>query len=160
SSSEYPDALIRAALCRAQLKLNRSRKKNSTRLLCLTAHLALNSPSLPAPILFNGLKQSHKYRETILNGLWNYQSLNIKSEQAFNQWSSSCAVCCLFNANKFQNESISRMRNLLMLDKLNNKSNVSNDLLKCSTCYVSVHRECYEIVCLALNVPIKIEYKQ
>ncbi|CAF1410021.1 unnamed protein product [Adineta steineri] len=77
--------LIRAALYRAQFKMNKNQKKNSTKLLCLTAavitKLSFSYSSAYSPIYFNGLKQSGKYRENILNGLWNYQLLNHKSEQ-------------------------------------------------------------------------------
>lgn len=118
------------------------------------ANLVYKSPSLSTPILFQGLKQSNKYRENILNGLWNYQLLNKTVEQAFNQWLSKCAICYLFNANKLKTESLIEIRNLLMLDEYKNKSNISNDLLKCNSCYVRVHRECYETICLALNVQI------
>ncbi|CAF1325651.1 unnamed protein product [Rotaria sordida] len=162
SKLEYPNSLIRAALCRAQFKLNKNKNKNSTKLLCLTANLVLNSSLLSNPIFFNGLKQSNKYRENILNGLWNYQIIDKYSEKIFNQWLSNqisnCAICYLFTANKYENKSLLIIRNLLMLDDLNNKLNISNDLLKCTKCYVSVHRECYEIICLALNAKITDDY--
>ncbi|CAF2737799.1 unnamed protein product [Rotaria sp. Silwood2] len=161
---KYPNPLIRAALCRAQFKLKKNKNKNSTKLLCLTANLASNLSSLSYPIFFNGLKQSNKYRENILNGLWNYQIINKKTNELFNQWLanriSNCAICYLFTANNYENESLLKIKHLLMLDDLNNKFNVSNDLLKCTTCHVSVHRECYEIICLALNVKINDDYKQ
>jgi len=164
SISQYPNSLIRAALCRAQFKLNKNRKRNSMKLLCLTANIAFNLSSLFNPIVFNGLKQSNKYRENILNGLWNHQLLNKNSEQIFNQWLcsqiSNCAICYLFTSNKYQNESLLSIRHLFMLDKLNNKSNISNDLLRCTACHVSVHEECYDNVCLALNAKINDDYDQ
>jgi len=128
------------------------------KLLCLTGNLALNlSSSLSIPIFFNGLKQSNKYRETILNGLWNYQLLNKKSEQLFNQWLSNCSICYIFNSNnKYENDSILSIRHLLMLDKLN----ISNDIFQCNDCHVIVHQDCYENLCLALNVQINDQYDQ
>ena len=164
SITEYPNPLIRAALCRAQLKLNKNRKKNSTKLLCITADLAKTIISVSNLIIFNGLKQSNKYRENILNGLWNYQLVNKKTEQIFNEWLSNgmsiCAICYLFTANKHENESLLSIRHLLICDEFNDKFNTSNDLLKCALCHVTVHRECYEYLCLALNVQINEEYDQ
>jgi hypothetical protein len=132
------------------------------KLLCITANLAFNLPSLSNPIIFNGLKHSNKYRESILNGLWNYEKLNKKTEELFNQWiynqTSKCSICYLFNNNnnKNENDSLLSIRYLLMSDEIN----ISNDLLQCSDCYISVHRECYENLCLALNVRISDEYQQ
>lgn len=160
--SEYSNSLIRAAIYRARFKLNKNKQKDSMRLLCITAVKAFNLSSLSAPILFHGLIKSNKYRENLLNGLWSYQSRNLKSEQAFNQWLSNricnCAICYLFNANKYDNESSVSTQHLFMLDEINNKIIMSNDMLKCSHCYVSVHRECYENLCLALNVKIHDKY--
>jgi hypothetical protein len=153
--------LIRAALCRAQFKLNKNPIKNSNKLLCLTANLAsrfsFSSSSSPPPlsISFNGLKQAGKYREHILHGLWNYQLLNIKSQQTFNQSSSSCSICYFFQANKNHGNqsSASSVRSLLISEI----SEYSNELLQCSSCHISVHRECYESVCLAINAEISEE---
>ncbi|CAF1569933.1 unnamed protein product [Rotaria sp. Silwood1] len=161
---EYPNPLIRVALCRAQYKLKKNKNKNSIKLLCLTANLVLNISSLTNLIIFNGLEKANKYRENILNGLWNYQIINKKIEKFFNQWLtyriSNCSICYLFIANKHDNESLLTIKHLLMLNNLNNKFNISNDLLKCNICHVSVHRECYEIICLALNVDINDNYDQ
>ncbi len=131
------------------------------KLLCLTSNLVLNLSYLANPICFNGLKQSNKYRENILNGLWNYQLLNKKSEQLLNQWLSNrisnCAICYLFISNKkSENDSLLKIRHLFML----NKSNISNDLFQCNDCHVSVHQDCYENICLALNIQITDEYDQ
>jgi hypothetical protein len=161
SISQYPIPLIRAALCRAQFKMNKNSQKNSTKLLCLTAILSSNI-SYSLPIFFNGLKQSGKYRENILNGLWNYQLLNIKSEQAFNQWlsnqSSYCSICYFFNTNKNgTNESSSR---LLVSEGHDNISDDPNELLQCSMCCISVHQECYENMCLAVNAEINEEHEK
>jgi hypothetical protein len=154
--------LIRAALSRAQFKLEKNSKKNSMKLLCLTANLAMKISSFSSPIFFNGLKQSNKYRENLLNGLWNYQILNKQSEQLFNQWISnricSCAICYLLNSNKkSENDYFLSIRHLLMLNQLNKKK--SNDLLQCHNCYVSVHQDCYENLCLALNAQINNDYE-
>ena len=167
SISQYSIPLIRAALYRAQFKMNKNQKKNSNKLLCLTAILASNHSS-SSPHLFNGIKQSGKYRENILNGLWNYQLLNTNSEQAFNQWlcnhSSYCSICYLFIANKSNknetNESLLSMSHLLMSETCYTKSNLSNELLQCSMCHINVHRECYESLCLAVNAEINDEYNQ
>jgi hypothetical protein len=148
--------------------MNKNPKKNSSKLLCLTAALTSNlslSSSLPS-ICFNGLKQSGKYRENILNDLWNYQLLNIKSEQAFNRWlchqSSYCSICNFFTTNKDNiNNSSSSFRCLLMSEVFYNSSqDNSNELLQCSMCHISVHRDCYESICLALNADINDEYDQ
>jgi hypothetical protein len=40
------------------------------------------------------------------------------------------------------------------------KSTMSNDLLLCTSCHISVHRECYENICLALNVQINNQYNR
>ncbi|UJR14914.1 hypothetical protein I4U23_001897 [Adineta vaga] len=169
SVSDYPNPLIRAALCRAQFKMNKNQEKNSKKLLCLTAKLALKLAfcSSSSPILFNGLKQSGKYRENILNGLWNYQLLNTKSEQEFNQWltkqSSYCSICFFFIANKTPTNdlsSLSSFRHLLMLEISDNiYQDNTNELLECSMCHISVHRDCYEYLCLALNADINNEYE-
>jgi hypothetical protein len=157
STSEYRIPIIRAALCRAQFKLKKNSKKNSNRLLCLTANLASKffSSSSFLPIFFNGLKQSGKYRENILNGLWNYQLLNMKSEQLFNQWlsnqSSYCSICYFFKANKNNLNQSSSIRSLLTSEIF---PNTSDELLQCSSCYINVHRDCYESVCLAINAEI------
>ncbi|CAF3684619.1 unnamed protein product [Adineta steineri] len=161
---QYPNPLIRAALCRAQFKLNKNRKKNSMKLLCLTANIAfhISSSSSSLPIVFNGLKQSSKYRENILNGLWNYQIIDQKSEQIFNQWLnnqiSNCAICYLFTANKYNDKSSVTIRHLFTLDEPNNKLNISDNLLECTDCHVTVHQECYDNVCLALNAKLTDEY--
>ncbi|CAF3817635.1 unnamed protein product [Rotaria magnacalcarata] len=84
-SRQYSGPLIRAALSRSQFELNKSQKKNCNKLLCLTASLVSNLSTFSFNI-FKYLKQTGKYRENILNGLWNYHLLNIKPEQTFNQW--------------------------------------------------------------------------
>lgn len=172
SPSQYPVPLIRAALCRAQFKMNKNLKKSSHRLLCLTANSVFNLPSLISAspsslsITFNGLKQAGKYRENILNGVWNYQILNVKSEQLFNQWlsnqSSICSICYFFTANKSNtndlHQSISSIRYLLKSEMCFNSSNNSNELLRCSSCCICVHRECYECLCLGVNADISDQY--
>ena len=160
--------LIRAALYRARFNMNKNRKKNSNRLLFLTAtlvsNLSLSHLSSSLIILFNGLKQAGKYRESILNGLWSYQLLNIKSEQKFNQWlcnQSYCSICNFFIDNKStknKSNEISPIRYLLKSEISYDTSDNSNELLQCSLCHVCVHRDCYESVCLALNVQINDEY--
>ncbi|CAF3483655.1 unnamed protein product [Adineta steineri] len=163
--------LIRAALYRAQFKMNKNQKKNSTKLLCLTAavttKLSFSYSSAYSPIYFNGLKQSGKYRENILNGLWNYQLLNHKSEQVYNRWlcnqssSSSCSICYFFNINKNNRKDSLLFRSLLMSEAFyTNYENNSNELLQCSMCNISVHRDCYESICLAINADINDEYDQ
>ncbi|CAF4514474.1 unnamed protein product, partial [Rotaria sp. Silwood2] len=167
SISQYSVPLIRAALYRAKFKMNKNPVKNSKKLLCLTARLVSNF-SCSFPIFFNGLKQAGKYREHILNGLWNYQLLNIKFEQLFNQWlynqSSYCSICYFVNTNKSNknvlNESSSPIRSLLKSEVFYSTSNNSNELLQCSMCHISVHRDCYESICLALNVDINDKYDQ
>ena len=116
-------------------------------------------------MLFNGLKQAGKYRESILNGLWNHQLLNMKFEQKFNQWlckqSSYCSICYFFidyKSNKNNSNKISSIRYLLMSEVDNNTSDNSNELLQCLICRICVHRDCYERLCLALNVQINDEY--
>ncbi|UJR31768.1 hypothetical protein I4U23_019246 [Adineta vaga] len=158
SVSQYPTPLIRAALCRAQFKLNKNRDKNATKLLCLTATTVFNLPSLSFPTVFNGLKQANKYRENILNGLWNYQILNKKSEQLFNQWIkhriSICAICYLFTANQDENQSSISIPYLFPFGEVNQ---MSNKLLECHDCHVIVHQHCYIYLCLALNATISDE---
>lgn len=155
---KYPNPHIRAALSRALFKLNKNSKKNSFKLLCLTANLAWNLSTIKFPtISFNGLKQSNKYRESILNGLWNYQLLNNQCEQLFNQSLKICSICSLFNSNKkFENDSRLKLRCLLMLDK----RKFSKHFLQCYDCHVRVHEECYEYLCLALNIQINDQYEQ
>ncbi|CAF1597321.1 unnamed protein product [Adineta ricciae] len=159
SIAQYSNPLIRAALYRAQFKLNKNFEKNSRKLLCLTANLAFNLPSsVLFPIVFHGLPQAHKYRENILDGLWSYQILNRSSEQLFNQWIknriSNCAICYLFTANKYDNQPSVSVSQLFLLDELND---MSNRILECSDCRVSVHQQCYDQLCLALNVIIPDE---
>ncbi|CAF4027552.1 unnamed protein product [Rotaria magnacalcarata] len=164
-TSQYPVPLIRAALCRAKFQMNKNLIKNSHKLLCLTANLVSNLPS-SLSIFFNGLKQAGNYREDILDGLWNYQCLNIKSEQLFNRWlcnqSSHCSICYFFIANKSNtndsNLSALSIRYLLKSEVFYNSSDNSNELLRCSMCHISVHRECYESICLAINADINDEY--
>jgi len=105
------------------------------------------------PNFFYGLKQSHKYREEILHGLWNYQILNHSIERVFNQWLNQCAICYLFYSNdqQFENESVLSFRHLWIFERYNRKS---NELLQCNDCHVCVHRECYDNLSLALNVQI------
>jgi hypothetical protein len=156
---KYSNPLVRAALCRARFKFEKNSKKNSIRLLCLTANLAMKNSLFSSAIFFNGLKQSNKYRENLLNGLWNYQLRNNHSEQLFHQWLTnricSCAICYLLNSNKkFENDYFLSIRHLLMLKQLKTKS---NDLLQCHQCFVTVHQDCYENLCLALNVEINYD---
>ncbi|CAF1330441.1 unnamed protein product [Rotaria sordida] len=173
SISQYSVPLIRAALYRAQFKMNKNLTKNSKKLLCLTANLVSNLSfslsNFSFSIFFNGLKQAGKYREHILNGLWNYQLLNIKFEQLFNQWlcnqSSHCSICYFFIANKsnkndLNEPSSSSVRYLLKSEVFYNISDNLNELLQCSMCHINVHRDCYESICLALNVDINDEYDQ
>ena len=157
STREHPIPLIRAALCRAQFKKTKNLRKNSNKLLCLTADIISNLSFSSLPIFFNGLKHAGKYREHILSGLWNYQIFDIQSEQRFNQWlthqsSSSCSICYFFQANKIQS-SLS-IRSFLMSEVSYPTSEHSNELLQCSACHIRVHRQCYESVCLAMNVEI------
>jgi hypothetical protein len=163
SINEYPIPLIRAAICRAQFKLKKNSKKNSNKLLCLTANLTLKfSFSISSHLIFfNGLKQAGKYRENILNGLWNYQILNHKSEQIFNQ-SSYCSICYFFKTNKnnLNQSSSSSIRSLLTSEVFYNTSDNSNELLQCSSCHINVHRDCYESICLAINAEIYDENDQ
>ncbi|CAF0895237.1 unnamed protein product [Rotaria sordida] len=174
SISQYSVPLIRAALYRGQFKMNKNLTKNSKKLLCLTANLVSNLSfslsNFSFSIFFNGLKQAGKYREHILNGLWNYQLLNIKFEQLFNQWlcnqSSYCSICYFFIANKSnkndlnESSSSSSIRYLLKSEVFYNISDNLNELLQCSMCHINVHRDCYESICLALNVDINDEYDQ
>ena len=166
--SECPNSLVRAALCRAQFKMDKNREKNSMKLLCLTANLIFKRHySSYSPIFFNGLKQSGKYREDILDGLWNYQIVNSTMEETFNQWltkqSSSCSICSFFTSNKTlanNFSSPSTVRSLLLSEICDsNHQDTSNELLQCSMCHISVHRDCYENLCLALNADINNEYE-
>jgi hypothetical protein len=157
STYEYPTPVIRAALCRAQFKKNKNLRKNSNKLLCLTANLVSNLSFSSFPIFFNGLKQAGKYRENLLHGLWNYQLFDLQSEQRFNQWlshqsSSSCSVCYFFQANQIQS-SLS-IRSFLISEVSYPTIEHSNELLQCSLCHISVHRQCYESICLAMNAEI------
>ena len=153
-----PTPLVRAALSRAKFKMEKNPTKNSNKLLCLTARLLANLPTPPLLDSFYGLKQSGKYREHLLNGLWNYQSLDLKSVQAFNHWFSShlspCAICSLL----VRSQSSALLYQLLGAEKPERQASVAEELLQCSMCHVSVHRQCYEDVCLAMNVPIDEEY--
>ncbi|CAF3671403.1 unnamed protein product [Rotaria sp. Silwood1] len=166
SINQYSIPLIRAALYRAKFKINKNSTKNSKKLLCLTSNLISNySYSILSSsylIFFNGLKQAGKYREYILNGLWNYQLLNINFEQLFNQWlsnqSSNCSICYFIDKNNLNK--LSSIRSLLKSEVYYNTLNNSNELLQCSICHICVHQDCYECICLALNVDINNEYDQ
>ena len=139
------------------MKLNKNSK--SLKLLCLTAKLVMNVSLQSTKLnLFHGLKQSNKYREELLHGLWNYQILNSQSEQDFNHWLSTrispCAICYLFNSNnKYNSHLFLSIRHLLNFDQLNTKSHYQ--LVQCEDCFVTVHEDCYENLCLALNIQIK-----
>lgn len=145
--TQHPNPLIRAALDRADVQMQKNPSKNSKKLLCLTARLVstLSSTSLH---LFYGLKHSGKYREAMLENLWNYHAFDLRTEQTFNRWLqtrfSPCAICSLF-------ASIEQPWKLF--------SNDADEILQCSTCHVHVHRQCYENVCLAMNVQIDEEYQ-
>jgi hypothetical protein len=167
---EYTAPLIRAALHRAHFKIKKNSVKHAQKLLCITTNLVSNRLSLLSSSsffqLFHGLQQSGKYREYILAGLWNYQCFNIRIEQTFNQWlssqSSACSICFMFLANQSNrfcsnNSSIPIIRRLTVTDIDNHSSTMSNEYLQCSSCHVTVHRQCYECVCLAGNAPIEDE---
>lgn len=161
SVSDYPNSHIRAALCRAEFKLNKNPTKNSMKLLCLSARLARNilSTSSSTPMLFSGLKQANKYREVLLQNLWNYQLLNEQTEQRFNQWLadrlSPCAICYLFlSSNKSENEIFFSIRHLFSFKTYSDKHSL-NHFFQCQQCAVRIHQECYVNMCLALNVQIE-----
>ena len=153
--NNYPP-LIRVALCRYEFKKRKgTTSKNSLKLLCLTANLVSQQTYSSYPMIFNGLKQSGKYREQLLDGLWNYQLRNFNVEQRFNQWISqeySCSICYFFQKNKYSTgwKSCSVFSDLLC-------TNETNEILSCSQCCLTVHRTCYENLCLAINVDINQE---
>ena len=160
SIADYPNPHIRAALCRAQFKYKKNPTKNSMKLLCLSARLASNLSSSNS-IFFSGLKQANKYRENLLENLWNYQLPNEQTERTFNQWFanrySSCAICSLIlssNNNRSENEIFASIRHLLSW-KIPSDKNSSTAFLQCHQCAVRIHQECYVNLCLALNVQIE-----
>lgn len=161
SVMEYPNSHIRAALNRAQFKLNKNSKKNSMKLLCRTAGLAREIlPTYSStPMFFSGLKQANKYRENLLENLWNYQLLNEQTQRRFNQWFtdrlSSCAICYLFlSSNKSENEIFFSLRHLFSFKTYSDKHSWNN-FFQCHQCAVRIHQECYVNMCLALNVQIE-----
>ena len=152
--------LIRAALVRARLEFDTNPKANTRQLLYLAASIVWRLPhSLLAtfPHTFLGLEQSGQYRQASLHNLWNYQSADASCEQRFNLWlsnhRSSCSICYLLTANKHDNEQFSSAQSLVFL--LTGKAastSTSTQTLTCTRCQTSVHRECYDNVCSALDV--------
>ena len=158
--------IVRAALSRAQFKMNKNPDSKSTRLLCLTACRASTLPSLSLLVSLNGVQQSSKYREQILDGLWNYQRLNTKTERIFNRWLAAqaphCSICYLFTANKSTRKHLDHsptsLYPLLLSELLDSSSTVSDVSLECSMCHVTVHRQCYESLSLALDASISDDF--
>ena len=150
-NDEFVTPLVRAAFLRA-----RTSPQQST-LLCRTAELIeKNFASVKSFRIFHGLEHSTDVRETSLDGLWNFQSFHATTEMLFNRWltnqSSPCAICYLFSANQWKERSFGILKALFVFDAFIPATNAS--LLTCSQCRVRVHRQCYESICLALDVPI------
>jgi hypothetical protein len=114
--------------------------------------------SIESVRIFNGLEYSNDFREQILDGLWNFQSFHQQTEIFFNQWLtnrySSCAICFLFSANHRKDQSFDVLKYFFFYDENFSSMSTNESFLTCSQCQVRVHRQCYESISLALNVPI------
>lgn len=151
---EATHPLVRAALHRIIFKT----KKHNNNLLSLVTKLLVKQTKIPYYWPLYGLKQALHYQETMLHGLWHFNEFNRAAEQNFNRWliqnHSSCAICYMFVAN--QNEIVSQttVYGLLFEHNKKKKTSLNDDFLQCCSCYVQVHRLCFEAICLALNVVI------
>lgn len=157
----YPVPLVRAAIGRVLFKIQTNRRR--TLLSIVGKKLSATSINGSDSKFFYGLKHAANYRHEILNGLWNFQSSDLVAERSINQYLTSqnlpCSICYLLSSNKIK-ENLLHISPFIIDQICSDSRQKDDEILQCAQCSVSVHRLCYDNVCVAMNVQLdKDEYE-